>query len=190
MIGKVAEFQFQRRVSVVVNLKFLCDFAVKSFVAERYGAHNRISAGNDRAAKNFVRVEQIPALRRFGIGFFVRRGSFRFLLRFAVQNGLVNGNFSVDYNSVRRNFIAALQKDAVAHSYIVNRNFDDGSVAVNFAFNQGRFALQFLKSTFVFVLRESRNESREQNSHRDTDGLIPFRTPHERESHVQDEREN
>ena len=57
LVGKVAEFKFKRRVAVVISLQLLRNFSVKSFVAERNRSHNRVTAGNDSPAKNFVRVK-------------------------------------------------------------------------------------------------------------------------------------
>ena len=103
---------------------------------------------------------------------------------------MIDLNGAVDNHAVGRNFIAGLQQNAIAHDDVVDRNFGNRAVAIDFAFDERRLRLQRLEGTFVFVLGKGRYAGRENDCERDADRLVPLGLAHEREEDVQRERED
>ena len=173
-ICQFSQFHLQGRFSVVINLKFLCDLTVNGLVTYDCNFHYGITRTYNSTSEYFVFIKEIEVFTVIRLVVF-GNGNFFSFLAFTVENRLVNREVSVNDNTIGRNFVTALEENAVTHNYVIDSDFGNFAVAVNFTFDKRSFFLEFLESVFIVVLRESGNKSCNKYGCGNTDSFIPFR---------------
>ncbi len=110
-------------------------------------------------------------------------------LRLAIERGLVHPKLALQQHAVGGNFVTGLQKHHVAHHDLLGGDFRQGILAEDLGmFVLARGATQRGRLALLPPFEDRRHAIGEENCHQHPDGLVPLRTPAEKQPQLDGQR--